>query len=151
MAKPLYVLNGPNLNRLGTREPEIYGSDTLADIEAACERRAGSIPVVFRQSNLEGDLVTWIQEAGDQACALVLNPAAYGHTSVALLDALRTVSIPVVECHLSNPAAREDFRQVSFVSPAASGVISGFGLASYELSVEAALRLAGLTSSNPQA
>jgi 3-dehydroquinate dehydratase-2 len=151
MAKPIYVLNGPNLNRLGTREPEIYGSDTLADIEAACERRAGSIPVVFRQSNLEGDLVTWIQEAGDQACALVLNPAAYGHTSVALLDALRTVSIPVVECHLSNPAAREDFRQVSFVSPAASGVISGFGLASYELSVEAALRLAGLTSSNPQA
>lgn len=151
MAKPLYVLNGPNLNRLGTREPEIYGSDTLADIQAACERRAGSTAVVFRQSNLEGDLVNWIQEAGDQACALVLNPAAYGHTSVALLDALRTVSIPVVECHLSNPAAREDFRQVSFVSPAASGVISGFGLASYELSVEAALRLAGVTSSNPQA
>lgn len=150
MAKPLYVLNGPNLNRLGTREPEIYGSDTLADIQAACERRAGSTAVVFRQSNLEGDLVTWIQEAGDKACALVLNPAAYGHTSVALLDALRTVSIPVVECHLSNPAAREDFRQVSFVSPAASGVISGFGLASYELSVEAALRLAGLTPSNPQ-
>ena len=150
MAKPLYVLNGPNLNRLGTREPEIYGSDTLADIQAACERRAGSTAVIFRQSNLEGDLVTWIQEAGDKACALVLNPAAYGHTSVALLDALRTVSIPVVECHLSNPAAREDFRQVSFVSPAASGVISGFGLASYELSVEAALRLAGLTPSNPQ-
>lgn len=151
MAKPLYVLNGPNLNRLGTREPEIYGSDTLADIQAACERRAGSTAVVFRQSNLEGDLVNWIQEAGDQACALILNPAAYGHTSVALLDALRTVSIPVVECHLSNPAAREDFRQVSFVSPAASGVISGFGLASYELSVEAALRLAGVTSPNPQA
>lgn len=151
MARPLYVLNGPNLNRLGTREPEIYGSDTLADIETACQRRAGSTPVVFRQTNLEGELVTWIQEAGDHACALVLNPAAYGHTSVALLDALRTVSIPVVECHLSNPAAREDFRQVSFVSPAASGVISGFGLASYELSVEAALRLAGLTPSNPQA
>ena len=151
MAKPLYVLNGPNLNRLGTREPEIYGSDTLADIQAACERRAGSTAVIFRQSNLEGDLVTWIQEAGDKACALVLNPAAYGHTSVALLDALRTVSIPVVECHLSNPAAREDFRQVSFVSPAASGVISGFGLASYELSVEAALRLAGVASPNPQA
>lgn len=151
MAKPLYVLNGPNLNRLGMREPEIYGSDTLADIQEACERRAGSTAVVFRQSNLEGDLVTWIQEAGDKACALVLNPAAYGHTSVALLDALRTVSIPVVECHLSNPAAREDFRQVSFVSPAASGVISGFGLASYELSVEAALRLAGVTSPQSQA
>ena len=145
MAKPLYVLNGPNLNRLGTREPGIYGSDTLADVQAACERRAGGVPVVFRQSNLEGDLVDWIQEAGDQACALVLNPAAYGHTSVALLDALRTVAIPVVECHLSNPAAREDFRQVSFVSPAATGIISGFGLASYELAVEAALRLAGAT------
>jgi len=149
MAKPLYVLNGPNLNRLGTREPEIYGSDTLADIQQACERRAGSASVVFRQSNHEGELIDWIQEAGDQACALVLNPAAYGHTSVGLLDALRTVTIPVVECHLSNPAAREDFRQVSFVSPAASGVVSGFGLASYELAVEAALRLAGLASSKP--
>ena len=147
MAKPLYVLNGPNLNRLGTREPEIYGSDTLADVQRACERRAGETPVVFRQTNHEGELIDWIQEAGDQACALVLNPAAYGHTSVGLLDALRTVSIPVVECHLSNPAAREDFRQVSFVSPAASGIVSGFGLASYELAVEAALRLAGLTPS----
>lgn len=147
MAKPLYVLNGPNLNRLGTREPEIYGSDTLADVQLACERRAGSIQVVFRQSNHEGELIDWIQEAGDQACALVLNPAAYGHTSVGLLDALRSVTIPVVECHLSNPAAREDFRQVSFVSPAASGIVSGFGLASYELAVEAALRLAGSTSS----
>lgn len=150
MAKPLYVLNGPNLNRLGTREPAIYGSDTLADVQAACERRAGGVPVVFRQSNLEGELVDWIQEAGDQACALILNPAAYGHTSVALLDALRTVAIPVVECHLSNPAAREDFRQVSFVSPAASGVISGFGLASYELAVEAALRLAGAAPGSDQ-
>ena len=145
------MVNGAGLGRGGGGVGVLYGSDTLADIEAACERRAGSTPVVFRQTNLEGELVTWIQEAGDHACALVLNPAAYGHTSVALLDALRTVSIPVVECHLSNPAAREDFRQVSFVSPAASGVISGFGLASYELSVEAALRLAGLTPSNPQA
>lgn len=150
MAKPLYVLNGPNLNRLGTREPAIYGSDTLADVQAACERRAAGVPVVFRQTNLEGELVDWIQEAGDQACALVLNPAAYGHTSVALLDALRTVAIPVVECHLSNPAAREDFRQVSFVSPAASGIISGFGLASYELAVEAALRLAGAAPGSSQ-
>lgn len=141
MAKPLYVLNGPNLNLLGTREPEIYGSDTLADVQAACERRAGSTAVEFRQTNHEGQLVDWIQEAGQKASALVLNPAAYGHTSIAILDALRALSIPVVECHLSNPAAREDFRQVSFVSPAASGVISGFGLASYELAVEAAIRL----------
>ncbi|MBN8553757.1 MAG: type II 3-dehydroquinate dehydratase [Caulobacterales bacterium] len=147
MAKPLYVLNGPNLNRLGTREPDIYGSDTLADIQAACERRAGSVEVVFRQSNHEGELVDWIQEAGDKGSALVINPAAYGHTSVALLDALRTVSIPVIECHLSNPAAREDFRQVSFVSPVATGLVSGFGLTSYELAIEAALRLAGRASS----
>ena len=147
MAKPLYVLNGPNLNRLGTREPEIYGSETLADVQLACERRAEPESVDFRQTNHEGELIDWIQEAGDKACALVLNPAAYGHTSVGLLDALRSVSIPVVECHLSNPAAREEFRQVSFVSPAASGIVSGFGLASYELAVEAALRLAGLTPS----
>lgn len=147
MAKPLYVLNGPNLNRLGTREPDIYGSDTLADIQRACERRAGAVPVVFRQTNHEGELIDWVQQAGDQACALVLNPAGYGHTSVALLDALRTVTIPIIECHLSNPAAREDFRQVSFVSPVASGVVSGFGLTSYELAVEAALRLAGEASS----
>lgn len=151
MAKPLYVLNGPNLNLLGAREPDIYGAATLADIQAACERRAGGAEVVFRQTNHEGELVDWIQEAGHKASALVLNPAAYGHTSIAILDALRTLSIPVVECHLSNPAAREDFRQVSFVSPAASGVISGFGPASYELAVEAALRLAAGTSDRPQA
>ncbi|HRH21164.1 MAG TPA: type II 3-dehydroquinate dehydratase [Brevundimonas sp.] len=147
MAKPLYVLNGPNLNRLGSREPDIYGSDTLADVQAACERRAGSVQVVFRQSNHEGELIDWIQESGDKACALVINPAGYGHTSVALLDALRTLSIPIVECHLSNPAAREEFRQVSFVSPAATGIVSGFGLTSYELAVEAALRLVGSASS----
>jgi len=147
MAKPLYVLNGPNLNRLGSREPEIYGSDTLADLQIACERRAAPVPVVFRQSNHEGELIDWIHEAGDQGCALVINPAAYGHTSVGLHDAVRAVAIPVVECHLSNPAAREAFRQVSLVSPAATGVVSGFGPASYELAVEAALRLAGLTSS----
>ena len=152
MTKPLYVLNGPNLNLLGAREPDIYGSDTLADIRAACERRAGTTPVEFRQTNHEGQLVDWIQEAGQSASALVLNPAAYGHTSIAILDALRALSIPVVECHLSNPAAREDFRQVSFVSPAASGVISGFGLASYELAVEAAIRLSSeAASSKPQA
>ena len=141
MARPIYVLNGPNLNLLGSREPEVYGSDTLEDVRTACERRAGSTAIVFRQTNHEGELIDWVQEAGREAAALVLNPAGYGHTSVALLDALRTLSIPVIECHLSNPAAREEFRQVSFVSPAAAGVISGFGLASYELAVEAAMRL----------
>ena len=137
----LYVLNGPNLNLLGVREPEVYGRETLADVQARCERAAAGATVVFRQTNHEGELIDWVQEAGQKAAALVINPAGYGHTSVALLDALRTLSIPIIECHLSNPAAREEFRQVSFVSPAASGVISGFGLASYELAVEAAMRL----------
>jgi 3-dehydroquinate dehydratase-2 len=138
----LYVLNGPNLNLLGVREPDIYGRETLADIQALCERAAGEAAVVFRQSNHEGELIDWVQEARDAAAALVINPAGYGHTSVALLDALKTLSIPVVECHLSNPAARERFRHRSYVSPVAAGVVSGFGPFSYELAVKAALRLA---------
>jgi 3-dehydroquinate dehydratase-2 len=138
----LYVLNGPNLNLLGVREPDIYGRETLADIQALCERAAGAAAVVFRQSNHEGELVDWVQEAREKASALVINPAGYGHTSVALLDALRTLTIPIVECHLSNPAARERFRHRSYVSPVAAGVVSGFGSFSYELAVKAALRLA---------
>lgn len=138
----LYVLNGPNLNLLGAREPEIYGRETLADIQGLCERAAGAAAVVFRQTNHEGELVDWVQEAREKAEALVINPAGYGHTSVALLDALRTLTIPIVECHLSNPAARERFRHRSYVSPVAAGVVSGFGSFSYELAVKAALRLA---------
>jgi len=138
----LYVLNGPNLNLLGEREPEIYGRETLADVQALCERAAAGATVVFRQTNHEGELIDWVQEARTAACALVLNPAGYGHTSVALLDALKTLDIPVVECHLSNPAARERFRHRSFVSSVAAGVVSGFGPFSYELAVKAALRLA---------
>jgi 3-dehydroquinate dehydratase-2 len=137
----LYVLNGPNLNLLGTREPDIYGRHTLADVEALCVKAAGDARVVFRQTNHEGELIDQVQEAGREASALVLNPAGYGHTSVALLDALKTLTIPVIECHLSNPAARERFRHRSFVSPVASGVVSGFGPFSYELAVAAALRL----------
>ena len=144
MPKPIYVLSGPNLNLLGTREPEIYGHQTLDDVRGLCEARAKSFgfEVVFRQSNHEGVLVDWIQEARQEASALVLNPAAYGHTSIAILDALKMLEIPVVECHLSNPAAREAFRRETYVSLAATGVVSGFGGASYELAVEAA---AGLT------
>lgn len=141
-APVLYVLNGPNLNLLGVREPEIYGHETLADVQALCEGAAGGATVVFRQTNHEGELIDWVQEARDKASALVLNPAGYGHTSVALLDALKTLTIPVVECHLSNPAARERFRHRSYVSPVAAGVVSGFGPFSYELAVKAALRLA---------
>jgi 3-dehydroquinate dehydratase-2 len=144
MSKPIYVLSGPNLNLLGAREPEIYGHQTLEDVRKLCEARASALgrTVVFRQSNHEGELIDWIQEAREKACAVVINPAGYGHTSVSILDALKMVGIPVVECHLSNPAAREAFRHQTYVSLAATGVVSGFGAASYELAVEAA---AGLT------
>jgi 3-dehydroquinate dehydratase-2 len=144
MSKPIYVLSGPNLNLLGEREPEIYGHQTLDDIRRLCEARASTLgrTVVFRQSNHEGELIDWIQEAREKACAVVINPAGYGHTSVAILDALKIVGVPVIECHLSNPAAREAFRRKTYVSLAATGVVSGFGAASYELAVEAA---AGLT------
>jgi 3-dehydroquinate dehydratase-2 len=144
MSKPIYVLSGPNLNLLGAREPEIYGRDTLEDVRKLCEARAQSLgrAVVFRQSNHEGELIDWIQEAREKACAIVINPAGYGHTSVAILDALKMLGIPVIECHLSNPAAREAFRRQTYVSLAATGVVSGFGAASYELAVEAAAGLA---------
>ena len=143
MGKPIYVLSGPNLNLLGTREPDIYGHQTLDDVRALCEARATSLgfQIVFRQSNHEGALVDWIQEAREAACALVINPAAYGHTSIAILDALKMLSIPVIECHLSNPAAREAFRRETYVSLAATGLVSGFGAKSYELAVEAAAGL----------
>ena len=145
MSKPIYVLSGPNLNLLGQREPQIYGHETLDDVRGRCERRAQShgLTVEFRQSTHEGVLIDWVQEARTSACALVINPAGYGHTSVALLDALKTLSIPVIECHLSNPAAREEFRRTTYVSLAATGVVSGFGAASYELAVEAAAGLLG--------
>lgn len=145
MAKPIYVLNGPNLNLLGTREPHIYGTTTLDDVRQSCEARARTLgyEVVFRQTNHEGELVELVHEAREKACALVLNPAAYGHTSIALLDALKTLAIPIVECHLSNPAAREEFRRSTYVALAATGVVSGFGAQSYDLAVEAAAGLAG--------
>ena len=143
MPKPIYVLSGPNLNLLGTREPEIYGATTLEEIGERCATRAAEFgrQVAFRQSNHEGELIDWVQEARIHGCALVINPAGYGHTSVALLDALKTLDAPVIECHLSNPATRESFRRHSYVSQAARGVIAGFGALSYELAVEAAARL----------
>jgi 3-dehydroquinate dehydratase-2 len=144
MSKPIYVLSGPNLNLLGAREPEIYGHQTLEDVKRLCEARASALgcSIEFRQSNHEGELIDWIQEAREKACALVINPAGYGHTSVAILDALKIAGIPIVECHLSNPAAREAFRHQTYVSLAATGTVSGFGAASYELAVEAAAGLA---------
>ncbi|MDP3175072.1 MAG: type II 3-dehydroquinate dehydratase [Phenylobacterium sp.] len=143
MSKPIYVLSGPNLNLLGVREPEIYGKDTLEDVRLLCEARASALgrTIVFRQSNHEGQLIDWIQEAREHGSAVVINPAGYGHTSVAILDALKAVDLPIVECHLSNPAARESFRRHTYVSLAATGLVSGFGAASYALAVEAAAGL----------
>jgi 3-dehydroquinate dehydratase-2 len=144
MSKPIYVLSGPNLNLLGVREPDIYGRETLDQIKARCAARAAAKgrEIVFRQSNHEGELIDWVQEARTDAAALVINAAGYGHTSVALHDALKMLAIPVIDCHLSNPAAREAFRHASYVAIAATGVVSGFGAMSYELAVEAACGLA---------
>ncbi|RAI41243.1 type II 3-dehydroquinate dehydratase [Rhodoplanes roseus] len=144
MKPTVYVINGPNLNLLGTREPEKYGRATLADVEALC-REAGDrhgLGIEFRQSNHEGDLVSWIQEAGQRGAAgIVLNAAAYTHTSVALLDAVAAVAVPVIEVHITNIHAREPFRRTSYVSQAAKGVICGLGPQGYGLAIAG---LAGL-------
>jgi 3-dehydroquinate dehydratase II len=140
----MMVLNGPNLNLLGTREPEIYGSATLADIEAAVRTRADShgLLLEFRQTSREGELVEWLHEAGQRGLkAVILNAAAYTHTSVALLDAIKGISVPVIEVHLSNPHLREAFRHTSYVSMGAKGVIAGFGLQSYLMAVDAVAQL----------
>lgn len=139
MTAKICILNGPNLNLLGTREPDVYGATTLADIETACRAVATrhKLDVDFRQSNSEGDLVDWIQEAGKSAAGLIINAGAYTHTSVALLDALKAADIPIIEVHLSNIFAREPFRHHSYVSPAATGVICGLGAVGYELAIDA--------------
>jgi 3-dehydroquinate dehydratase II len=137
--KPIYILNGPNLNLLGLREPELYGAETLDDVRKRCETKAKAVgrSIAFRQSNLEGELVTWIQEARDNATAIILNAGAYTHTSIAIHDALRATGLPIVEVHLSNIFRREAFRHVSYVSPVALGVICGFGPKGYEMAIEA--------------
>ena len=139
MSKPIYVLNGPNLNLLGQREPEVYGHATLDDVRDRAAARAGqfSLDIEFRQSNTEGGLVDWIQEARSKASGLVINAGAYTHTSVAILDALLTTDIPCVEVHLSNIFQREEFRHHSYLSSACIGVICGLGVKSYELAIEA--------------
>ena len=142
MRPTILVLNGPNLNMLGVREPAIYGRETLGDIEAACRERAAGLGVAleFRQSNHEGELIEWIHEARGSADAIVINPAAFTHTSVALLDALKLCELPVIEVHLSNVAQREPFRHHSYVSLAAMGVIAGLGGFGYELALIALAR-----------
>ncbi len=145
MTAKIMVLNGPNLNLLGTREPEIYGTETLASIEAKTHARAAAlgVEVDFRQSNDEGELVTWIQEGRTDCAAIVINAAGYTHTSVAIMDALQACDIPVIELHLSNIHRREEFRHHSYISLAATGIICGFGSHGYEVAVEAAAKLVG--------
>ena len=143
MPKTVFVLNGPNLNLLGLREPGVYGSATLKDIEASV-RAAGErldLAVDFRQSNHEGVLVDWIHEAREAACGIVINPGAYTHTSVALHDAVKAIGLPVIEVHISNIFARESFRHHSYLSPVAAGVLCGFGPHGYVLGLEALARI----------
>ncbi|MCC6918096.1 MAG: type II 3-dehydroquinate dehydratase [Alphaproteobacteria bacterium] len=144
MPKPIYILNGPNLNLLGEREPHIYGAETLQDLEkrVAARAKAAGYATAFRQSNREGELVDWIQEAREKGAAVIINAAAYSHTSIAILDALKAVDVPVIEVHLSNIHRREAFRHHSYVSAAADGVIVGLGPLGYDLAVDAAISLA---------
>ncbi len=145
--KPIYVLNGPNLNMLGQREPSVYGAETLAGIESLCRAKAAELglSVDFRQSNVEGELVSWIQEARGKASGIALNAGAYTHTSVAIHDALRAAEVPAVEVHLSNVYKREAFRHHSFIAAAVNGVIYDFGSHSYILTLEA---LASIINTN---
>jgi 3-dehydroquinate dehydratase II len=139
----VFVLNGPNLNLLGTRRPEVYGSTTLADVEDLCRQEAGKLglELVFRQSNQEGQLIDWIHETGAAVKAgdcigAVFNPGAYTHTSVALHDAIEGAGLPVIECHISNVHKREEFRHHSYISPVASGIVIGFGVYGYVLAIQ---------------
>jgi 3-dehydroquinate dehydratase II len=146
MAKSIYVLNGPNLNLLGQRQPDIYGRNTLADIEVLCRRRAQryELEVTFRQSNHEGDIVDWLQEARHDACGVIINPGAFTHTSVAILDAIIATELPVIEVHISNIHAREEFRRHSYVSTVAKAVLCGFGIEGYGLAIDGLAALLGV-------
>ncbi len=138
MSKTVYILNGPNLNLLGKREPEIYGHHTLDDVRQMCESEAQDrkLEIVFRQSNAEHDLIDWVQEARDVAQAIIINPAAYSHTSIAILDALSACTCPVIEVHVSNIHKRENFRHHSYVSHRADAVIAGCGVEGYLLALQ---------------
>jgi 3-dehydroquinate dehydratase II len=139
MARPILIINGPNLNLLGTREPEIYGKETLSGIEEAVRRRArdAGMQADFLQSNNEGQMIDWIHDAKENACGIIINAGAYTHTSVALMDALVSCNLPVIEVHLSNTHRREKFRHESYIAKASIGSISGFGGFSYELALDA--------------
>ena len=143
MSRIVYVLNGPNLNLLGKRQPHIYGHETLADVEAECRRTAAelALEIVFHQSNREYEIIDWIHAARERAGGIVINPAAFTHTSVAILDALNACDIPIIEVHISNVHKREAFRHHSYVSTVASGVIAGFGTQGYPLALQRLARL----------
>jgi 3-dehydroquinate dehydratase-2 len=146
MAQTIYVLNGPNLNLLGTREPETYGHATLQDVERLCRDRAKSLglAVEFRQSNHEGELIDWIQEAGaKQAAGILINPGGLTHTSISIRDAIAAVKVPVVEVHISNIFARESFRHVSHVAPVAKASLCGFGIEGYALAIDGLAAMIG--------
>lgn len=151
MSQTVYVINGPNMNLLGTREPEKYGRATLADVEKLCRETAArfGLAIVFRQSNSEGEIVDWIQEARAKGAAgIVINPAGYTTTSIAIFDALLAAGTPVIECHITNIHARESFRQNSYVSKAAKAVIAGFGIDGYALAITGLARLVGAKQKN---
>ena len=139
MSKPIYILKGPNLNLLGTREPEIYGRMTLADVKSMCKERAKSrgLKIFFEQSNNETQIIDWVHQAIDDADGIIINPAAFTHTSVAILDALKNVPAPIIELHISNTHQREPFRHHSYVTQAATGLILGFGINGYVMAVDA--------------
>jgi 3-dehydroquinate dehydratase-2 len=141
--KKILILTGPNLNMLGMREPEIYGRHTLKDIEKLCRKKAATLKmkVTCRQSNHEGDLIDWIQEAVKKFDGIIINAGAYTHTSIAIHDALKLLDVPVIEVHLSNPKEREEFRHKSFIEPLAHSVIAGHGAAGYEMALETLSRL----------
>jgi 3-dehydroquinate dehydratase II len=145
----VYVLNGPNLNLLGSRQPEIYGHETLADVGTECRRTGENLglEIEFRQTNAEYQLIDWIHEARGRAAGMVINPAAFSHTSVAVLDALNTCEFPILEVHISNIHKREEFRHHSFVSRVAAGVICGFGTQGYFLAIQHLARLVGSSRS----
>ena len=148
MSRIVYVLNGPNLNLLGKRQPAIYGHETLADVEAECRRVAMEcrLEIEFRQSNAEHQIIDWIHEARDGAAGLIINPGAFAHTSVAILDALNAFDAPVIECHISNVHKREAFRHHSYVSLRADGVMAGFGTHGYQLALRHLARLIDQTA-----
>jgi 3-dehydroquinate dehydratase-2 len=143
MSKPIYVLNGPNLNRLGTREPEIYGRTTLAEVEAMCREAASGHPVVFRQSNREYEIIEWVHEAIDEGSGIIVNPAAFTFTSMAIMDALKMFQGPMIELHISNIHKREPIYHKSYVSPVATAVIAGLGTKGYPIAVRAILDMIG--------